>query len=134
MTDFRHETKMALNGDGSLRLQWIAHGEHGSVEFWAELYPFSRTVHVDNITKAVPYFVGGVEMHSRKPFDHSRLQDTPDNAECSVLGAPCWHDGSGMAGERCMADYVRGGAWDALWAYLDDWVRRHDEKYAGEAT
>lgn len=130
MSQFRHETKLTPNHDGSLRLAWISHGTHGSVEFWFDVGPFARAIpNPSGYREVVPFSIAGVEIHSRKPFAYSGSQDIPDNEHCSVLDAPCWHDGSSCAGETCLNDYVKPAAWDALWGYLDEWVTRHDENY-----
>lgn len=38
---------------------------------------------------------GGIEYHYREPPEHMK-DDAPSHNPCSILGAPCWHDGSSM--------------------------------------
>ncbi len=45
-------------------------------------------------------YSGGIELHWREPPDHMGDQ-APDHSPCSILNAPCWHDGSSLqAAER----------------------------------
>jgi len=39
-------------------------------------------------------FIGGLEVHSRKPFSYSDPE--PDHNDCWLLKGPCWHDGTSL--------------------------------------
>jgi len=124
----RHETRITAAGDGDLRAQWIVHGEMGSVEFWFELRVTSEISSGDLGAFRATY--GGVEIHSRVPFRYSGPE--PSHEYCSILDAPCWHDGSSFAAYDLFPGVAEGdGA--AVWAYLERRTRDHDEEYSGGA-
>lgn len=72
------------------RFAVIAQNEHGAVELWRSEVP--------------GYDLGGVEIHSPVPLD-------PDDQslDCTILGGPCWPDGSMLAYGRDFLPLIQSG-------------------------
>ena len=79
---------------GSMEHTWILLGQYGAVHLHV-------TDYADKMQKDFGYRMsGGVEMHYRTSPEY--MENTPPSHDvCSILHAPCWHDGSSlMCSER----------------------------------
>ena len=79
-------------------------GSLGAVQVWREF------------DKTRSKYYGGVEVHMR----HGAGE--PDQSYCSLLGGPCWHDGSTMAFEE--------RRWNAEWKYTDEYPDNYESLFA----
>lgn len=75
-------------GEGRQRDIFGLVGSLGGVHFWVEQYVY----------EGEKKRFGGVEKHSRKPFNWSG--EVADNSECWLIGGPCYHDGSSLMAEE----------------------------------
>jgi hypothetical protein len=64
--------------------RWSLSNDKGALEFWYA---------GDNLN----YPLSGLETHYRTPPSYM-ADKKPSNKICQILCAPCWHDGSSMAG------------------------------------
>lgn len=96
---FRKQYKMTERF-GSWLHEWTVECAHGI----AHLHITEPPSDSDRDREAL----GGIEMHYRHPPKH-REDDAPDHQKCSVMGCPCWHDGSTMAAERAVTRLVGAG-------------------------
>lgn len=81
----------ALQRYHDLRGDWTAYGvvgSEGGVQVWWQPVPHVAALDGRDV-------FGGVEYHYRTPPSY-RIGSEPDNTECFLLQAPCWHDGSSL--------------------------------------
>jgi hypothetical protein len=80
----RFEYRFSIK-DGHERHDWIASGEFGAINIWAE--------------PSTPGFgdrwYGGIEGHAKSPADYQDAEKPTHNL-CWLLLGPCWHDGSSL--------------------------------------
>lgn len=69
------------------RFTWSGVGKEGGVHIWAQFKERDRWGDI---------CYGGIECHSRTPFDYMGKDEEPSHAKCWLLNSPCWHDGSSL--------------------------------------
>lgn len=112
--------------DGSVEMaQWIMHREGFSVEFHISDQPASldwpcREMEVEGIGKMrISDCPGGIEVHRRKPATYEAADRPADHGHCSVLGAPCWHDGTSLGASEFAETWHGDDA--SVWGLLERW-------------
>ena len=122
---FRHHKYTWSKPFGSARHSWELAGPDGGIHF-----------HVAGNDKFGDS--AGLEFHHTREA-WNRLfgrAEAPHHRECSVIGEPCWHDGTSLyASEHVwpmVKPMLRSGDHDAIFRFLEDEYSRHFDRRAAD--
>lgn len=59
----------------------------------------------------------GLEVHYRTPPDYMK-ENAPSNSPCSLIGAPCWHDGTSLYASEFLLPIIKGAKLDEAFNVL----------------
>jgi hypothetical protein len=108
---------------------WAVVGPLGGVHVWAQRLS-STALEVAPRLWDYPFY-GGIEVHRRTRGEYDG--PTPTQAECWLLGGPCWHDGSSLYFSDHMSPVLYGlglessGATSYALSEARSWYRSHLE-------
>jgi hypothetical protein len=115
------------------RLAWIVRGDLGAVEFHYDWKPeWEDDAWVGNDFDLMHYNCAGVEGHHPEPRHEG---DEPLPWDCTIIGVPCYPDGTSMGGSEMWEDYCRTledaarftpAIFRALEGYYRDWFGDED--------